>query len=47
MEINKQWTNSLTEPEKNVVDEMGEQDVVEKTNDENDPDEQKGKPDLH
>ncbi|XP_026099002.1 uncharacterized protein LOC113070058 [Carassius auratus] len=40
VEINQQWINSLNEPEENVVDEMEQQDVVEKIDDENDLDEQ-------
>ncbi|XP_052393335.1 uncharacterized protein LOC127941915 isoform X1 [Carassius gibelio] len=39
VEINQQWINSLNEPEENVVDEMEQQDIVEKI-DENDLDEQ-------
>ncbi len=40
VEINEQWINSLNESEENFVDEKEEQDVVEKMDDENDPDEQ-------
>ncbi|XP_026114512.1 uncharacterized protein LOC113092934 isoform X2 [Carassius auratus] len=40
VEINQQWINSLNEPEENVVDEMEQQDIVEKIDDENDLDEQ-------
>ncbi len=40
VEINEQWINSLNESEENFADEKEEQDVVEKMDDENDPDEQ-------